>query len=182
MDTCQGARGREYPRGTPIRRTPIRRTPIRTSVGALRASVRDRFRSPPRRMANSASRASIYPDLTRSPIRNCHCQNPGGLRPRQRMFYAFVIYGNLPGFLRKNGSGTAKFHDSTLKTLRRAYARQNLSRQVFQPRGRGRIPVPASLPPLLKSTAPRKRNMVAWRHRPIPRVMQCPRQDYVWPE
>jgi hypothetical protein len=31
-----------------------------------------------------------------------------------------------------------------------------------------------------ESTAPRKRNMVAWRRRPIPRVMQCPRQGFVW--
>ena len=30
-----------------------------------------------------------------------------------------------------------------------------------------------------KRTAPRKRNMVAWRRRLIPRVMQCPRQQYV---
>ena len=29
-----------------------------------------------------------------------------------------------------------------------------------------------------KSTAPRKRSMVAWRRRPIPRVMQCPRQGF----
>jgi len=37
---------------------------------------------------------------------------------------------------------------------------------------------PARASPL-KSTAPRKRSMVAWRRRPIPRVMQCPRQDFV---
>jgi hypothetical protein len=85
-------------------------------------------------MANGASRASIYPDLTRSPIRNCHCQNPGGLRPRQRMFYAFVIHG-ISRTPRKNGSGTAKFHDSMLKTLRRAYARQNLRARYFNPAG-----------------------------------------------
>ena len=45
-------------------------------------------------MANRESRASVFPDLTRSPIRNCHFQNP--FRPGQRIFYAFVIYGNLP--------------------------------------------------------------------------------------
>jgi hypothetical protein len=28
-----------------------------------------------------------------------------------------------------------------------------------------------------KSAAPRKRSMVAWRRRPNPRVMQCPRQQ-----
>ena len=28
-----------------------------------------------------------------------------------------------------------------------------------------------------KSAAPLKRNMFAWRRRPIPRVMQCPRQE-----
>jgi hypothetical protein len=31
---------------------------------------------------------------------------------------------------------------------------------------------------LTKSNAPRKRSMVAWRRRPIPRVMQCPRQGF----
>ena len=33
-----------------------------------------------------------------------------------------------------------------------------------------------------KSTAPLKRNMLAWRRRPKPRVMQCPRHQFVWPE
>jgi hypothetical protein len=33
-----------------------------------------------------------------------------------------------------------------------------------------------------KSTAPLKRSILAWRRRPKPRVMQCPRQHFVWPE
>src|SRR5438876_3676785 len=36
--------------------------------------------------------------------------------------------------------------------------------------------------PYAKNTAPRKRSMVAWRRRLIPRVMQCPRHEYVGPE
>ena len=34
----------------------------------------------------------------------------------------------------------------------------------------------------VERTAPHKRNMVARRRRLIPRVMQCPRQEYVWME
>src|SRR5204863_7913146 len=55
-----------------------------------------------------------------------------------------------------------------------------LSLPAFQPRGRVRIPAPALLALPLKSAAPRKRSMVAWRRRPNPRVMQCPRQGFVW--
>ena len=43
------------------------------------------------------------------------------------------------------------------------------------PRGLSKFPYV-----LLKSDAPLKRNIFAWRRRPIPRVMQCPRQGYVW--
>lgn len=56
----------------------------------------------------------------------------------------------------------------------------------------GRIPYPEGLNPMhmaefpcrepfsgrRKSAAPRKRNMIAWRRRLIPRVMQCPRQAF----
>jgi hypothetical protein len=45
-------------------------------------------------MANRASLASVFPDLTRSPIRNCHFQNPGA--SDLVSVYALVIHGNLP--------------------------------------------------------------------------------------
>lgn len=46
----------------------------------------------------------------------------------------------------------------------------------FNPGGRPEFPRGKTRRGGNKSAAPRKRNMFAWRRRPIPRVMQCPRQ------
>jgi len=55
------------------------------------------------------------------------------------------------------------------------------TRRGFNPVGAGHVPALASAP-VQKSAAPLKRNMVAWRRWLIPRVMQCPRQSWVWLE
>src|SRR3954465_8764012 len=77
---------------------------------------------------------------------------------------------------------------SILNGTRRMASRKSLASQKcsryrrFNPAGASEFPrrLPLTLP--LKSTAPRKRSMVAWRRRPNPRVMQCPRQGFVWRE
>ncbi len=46
-------------------------------------------------MANRASLASVFPDLTRSPIR-LPLPEARVFRPRERIFYASVIHGNFP--------------------------------------------------------------------------------------
>jgi hypothetical protein len=91
-------------------------------------------------------------------------------RSRERIFDAFVIHGEKPVCRLCQQKGTAQVPSVQQCTLR------------GKPRRPAQIPPAFPTKAIPKRAAPRKRNMVAWRRRLIPRVMQCPRQEYVWME
>jgi hypothetical protein len=73
LDAGEGAWARTLGPGADAR---IRRRPGQDAISRA-------FSSRPildwtRRIASGASLASVFPDLMRSPIRNCHFQTPGG--------------------------------------------------------------------------------------------------------
>jgi len=149
-----------------------------------------------RRTASKGSLASAFPDLARPPIRNCHFQTPG-FRPGQRISNAFVIRGEFPACRLSYITGAEPI-GSICPIMRFTGRRRGpapaesvmaaLSHGCFKlnpPDARNiqggfawiRAPVRArSRDQRLESAAPLKRSMLAWRRRPIPRVMQCPRQ------
>jgi hypothetical protein len=105
-------------------------------------------------MARRASLASVFPDLTRSPIRNCPPPEPRHFRPGQRIFHAFMIHGNLP----LPSAITGVEPQSSAVPWAGKYLRYDqgtveiFSLQAFQPRRHVRIPAripapaPASIP------------------------------------
>ena len=120
-----------------------------------------------RRTASSNSLASVLPDLTRSPIRNCHFQMPGVSDLVSLYSTPLWFMGNLPHGHQCERNWKVPVSDCELlgppvTTLGRKNARL----------------VPCCI--RAQRTAPHKRSMLAWRRRLIPRVMQCPRQLYVW--
>lgn len=134
--------------------------------------------------------------------------DPRSFRSCQRIFYTFVIHRespHTPTELTELGGQSFHLSDSVLRgrltikracdaviAMREAIPRSAVgwpSRLAGPPTSRGLLlagsdlecPRRQSLTFLTspKRTAPRKRNIVAWRRRLIPRVMQCPRQQYV---
>ena len=143
-------------------------------------------------MASRRSLASVLPDLTRSPIRNCHFQTPGVSDLVSVYSTPLWFMGDLPHAACINAGGTEKFHlfngarcrsgvpgagkrralTARCRLLHDIVGRLLRNRREGDPWMRCRIGG--------ERAAPRKRSMVAWRRRLIPRVMQCPRQEYVW--
>src|SRR5690242_6833621 len=88
--------------------------------------------------------------------------------------YAPTLFPNYPGLFLQQRKLVGKFPRAPYggkapSALHKAQPKSAARRST--PRGPSEFPYV-----LLKSDAPLKRSIFAWRRRPIPRVMQCPRQ------
>ena len=105
---------------------------------------------------------------------DCRFQNARGFRralqPGQRIFHAFVVHGKL---LHPDAIMGAESQGSMAPSCARRRRHRRTPPWNSDPVVRTNSY--AGTGALRKSTAPRKRNMIAWRRRLIPRVMQCPR-------
>jgi hypothetical protein len=115
--------------------------------------------------------AAVPSRISRS---DCRFQNARAFRralqPGQGILHAFAVHGKL---LHSGAIMGAESQGSMALPYARRRRRGRAPPCTLTP-WCGRIPLPGT-GPLRKSTAPRKRNMIAWRRRLIPRVMQCPR-------